>query len=270
MDEQRIAADDTGAVNAVSTNSSAASAGGKDDFERSGERSNPAFDSPLGYTLADEPLDSGRPVDYRYLYQLVLERYGREDERGKNLDAKLAVLLTGVVASIGFSFRTTITPQMATVSLLELVPFVFILLGYTTKITQAAPTIESLETEFPFYPVSTLREGVKAMRIANEKNKKINDSKATSFDLAFLSAICATAITLGTQCLFAWVPPSVTAPVPAPSAGLLQPSKDSPHGDKSMKPLTDSARKAGSMSPAFRRALRKQAERRRTKHDIEW
>jgi hypothetical protein len=133
----------------------------------------------------------------------VRARFTREEERGKTLDAKFAVLLTGVVASIGFSFRTTITPITAAVTILYLIPLFFIAFGYTTKVGEDAPSIESLEESFPFYPVSTLREAIKAMRLANAVNHRVHDKKAARFDRAFTATLIVTAIVLVVQFLSA-------------------------------------------------------------------
>jgi hypothetical protein len=170
----------------------------ENDFEPARERP-VAQSAPLTYTDADEPLASWRAVDYRYLYELVRARFTREEERGKTLDAKFAVLLTGVVASIGFSFRTTITAVTAAVTILYLIPLFLIAFGYTTKVGEDAPSIESLEASFPFYPVSTLREAIKAMRLANTVNHGVHDKKAARFDRAFAATLIVTAVVLVVQ-----------------------------------------------------------------------
>jgi hypothetical protein len=73
-------------------------------------------------------------VDYRYLYELARNRLAREEDRGKTLDAKLATLLTGVVAAIGFSFRLTPTRVMTGTAFLYLLPLVLIAAAFATKL----------------------------------------------------------------------------------------------------------------------------------------
>ncbi|MEA2665794.1 MAG: hypothetical protein QOI11_2738 [Candidatus Eremiobacteraeota bacterium] len=87
---------------------------GADDPRPERDRSAPGHPplDPKLYTVGDEPLALGRPVDYRYLYDLVLERFEREEERVKNLDGKLAAVLAGVVASIGSRFARN-SPSLA-------------------------------------------------------------------------------------------------------------------------------------------------------------
>jgi hypothetical protein len=213
------------------TSAAAPAAGRENDHEFARER--PAAQAaPLTYTDADEPLALGQFVDYRYLYELVRARFTREEDRGKSLDAKFAVLLTGVVASIGFSFRTTITPVTAAVTILYLIPLFLIAFGYTTKIGEDAPSIESLEESFPFYPISTLREAIKAMRMANAVNHRVHDQKASRFDWAFTATLIVTAAALIVQFLSSvglfdgWkashiaVPPTPTAASSTPNTTL--------------------------------------------------
>lgn len=104
---------------------------------------------PKFYTIHDEPISEERVVDYRYLYELVRERLAREEDRGKSLDAKLATLLTGVVAAIGFSFRLNPTVVTTATAFLYLLPLVLIAAAFTTRLTELAPDIEALERSFP-------------------------------------------------------------------------------------------------------------------------
>jgi hypothetical protein len=176
-------------------------ASGADDSRRPRERSAQQVSTldPRLYTLADEPLDQSRIVDYRYLYDLVLDRFSREEDRGRHLDGKLGALLAGVVASIGFSFRTNTTVAAAVAALLYLIPLWLIFTGYTTKIEKFAPTADSLDESFPYYPVSTLVEAIKAMRQANEVNFKTHDRKADQVDRAVISTLIVTFVVLVTQ-----------------------------------------------------------------------
>jgi hypothetical protein len=160
-----------------------------------------AQDPPLDfrYRASDEPLGPDAPVDYRFLYQLVLDRFEREVERGRTLDAKLAALFAGVIASIGFSFNASVSVVTAAAAVLYIVPLALISLAYTTKLEKVTPTVESLEASFPAYPVTTLVQAIKAMRIANATNVAIHDRKANVLDYAVIATIVVTMLLLGTQ-----------------------------------------------------------------------
>jgi hypothetical protein len=90
---------------------------------------------------------------------------------------KLAALLTGVVAAIGFSFRINASIVNAAVALLYIVPLAFIASAYTAKLRDVAPTIKSMERSFPRYPVSTVEKAIAAIRIANEANAESTTAK---------------------------------------------------------------------------------------------
>jgi hypothetical protein len=156
---------------------------------------------PRLYTVTDEPLAEGRPIDYRYLYDLAREQFVHDEERGKSLDAKLAALLTGVIAAIGFSFRVNTTTVSTITALLYLVPLAVIATAYTTKQRELAPSVATLEASFPSYPVTTLVAAIAAMRIATLANAAIHSRKAIALDCALTATLLVTLFALVTQLL---------------------------------------------------------------------
>jgi hypothetical protein len=179
--------------------------GGADDPRPERDRPaprDPALDPRL-YAVGDEPLAPGWPVDYRYLYDLVLDRFEREEERVKSLDGKLAALLAGVVASIGFSFRTQLNVASAGAAMLYLIPLGLIAWAYTIHLEKFAPTAEALQASFPAYPVSTLVEAIEAMRIANAANVGVHDRKAAVLDRAVVATLAVTLVVLVMQLFIA-------------------------------------------------------------------
>jgi phage shock protein PspC (stress-responsive transcriptional regulator) len=162
---------------------------------------------PARYVLTDEPVAAGAPVDYRYLYGLIATQVDREDARGRALDTKIATLLAGVVAGIGFSFRATPTVVTSAAAFLYVVPFCLIASAYTTKLTQDAPKPGAIAASFPAYPVSTLTSSISAMLTAYAESRTLHSVKAARFDFAFLATIIVTAIVLAAQLYTAWSPP---------------------------------------------------------------
>lgn len=156
------------------------------------------------YALADEPLQPDDPVDRRYLYSLVLERIERAEDRGKTLDAKVTALLGGVVAFIGFSFRGNVSIWTAGAALLYVIPLGFLFSAFLIQRGESAPTAESLRRYFPAFPVSTLKDGIDAMLIADAKNAAVNELKAARVDLATIMTGIVTAVVLISQFGFAW------------------------------------------------------------------
>ena len=131
------------------------------------------------------------------------DRYTRNEDRGKHVDAKLAALLSGVVAAIGFSFRLNANLVNAATALLYLVPLAFIASAYTAKLRDVAPTIKSVERSFPRYPVSTIEKAIAAIRVANDANARTYGRKASYLDYAVIATIGATLATLILQVLVA-------------------------------------------------------------------
>jgi cell division protein FtsW (lipid II flippase) len=149
--------------------------------------------------LADEPLRPHDPVDWRYLYSLILERTEREEDRGKLLDAKVTSLLGGVVAFIGFSFRVNVSAWSSGAALLYIIPLAFLLSALLADRGESAPTAKSLHRYFSAFPVSTLKESTDAMLIANALNESANDRRAARADLATILTGIVTVLVLITQ-----------------------------------------------------------------------
>jgi hypothetical protein len=82
---------------------------------------------PARYRRADEPVGPDEVIDYRYLYSLILDRYEREEDRGKSIDAKITASIAGVTAFIGFSTRVQPTVFNAAESLFYLIPLLLLL-----------------------------------------------------------------------------------------------------------------------------------------------
>lgn len=187
---------------------STASSVGGDDLSGAETRS-VSVASPLDpklYTINDEPIGPERVTDYRFLYEMVRDRLARQEDRGKSLDAKLATLLTGVVAAIGFSFR--LPPSIVTTgtAFFYLLPLVLIASAFSTKLSDLAPDIESLERSFPPYPVSTLVAAVAAIREAHRVTLTAYDRKASRLDHAIAATLLVTSGALVAQLAVAFGP----------------------------------------------------------------
>jgi hypothetical protein len=76
----------------------------------------------------------------------VLDCCEREDDRGKALDAKMTTLIAGVLALIGFAFRSGPTPWSTAAAVMAFVPLVFLFGALMVRRGRLAPTPESLET----------------------------------------------------------------------------------------------------------------------------
>jgi hypothetical protein len=127
------------------------------------------------------------------------DRVEREEDRGKSLDGKIASVIAGIVASIGFSLRVNGSAATYLAAMLYLIPLVTLFRAFRTKALREAPTAESIVHFFGAYPVSTLKEGCVAMMMAITENRVINDKKANFFDVGVLLTILATVIVLAVQ-----------------------------------------------------------------------
>ena len=156
-------------------------------------------DDPAEYRLEHEPIPPGAPVDYRYQFDLMRDRVEREEDRGKSLDGKIASVIAGIVASIGFSLRVNGTVATYAAAMLYLIPLITLFRAFRTKPLREAPTAESILRYFGAYPVTTLKEGGEAMMNAILENRIINDKKANLFDIGILLTIIVTILVLGVQ-----------------------------------------------------------------------
>jgi hypothetical protein len=153
--------------------------------------------------LVHEPLGADEPVDYAYLYGVIVERAVREEDLAKTLDAKITALLAGVVGFIGFSFRLPVSPWSAGSTLIYLIPLGFLLSAFLTKRGPLAPNVESMETFYPEYPVTTMRKAARAVSSACRVNQQINDQKAARLEIATALTAISTGIALAVQLVIA-------------------------------------------------------------------
>jgi len=91
------------------------------------------------------------------------DRVEREEDRGKSLDGKVASVIAGIVASIGFSLRVNGSAATYVTAMLYLAPLITLFRAFRTKSLREAPTAESILRYFGAYPVTTLKEGSEAM-----------------------------------------------------------------------------------------------------------
>jgi len=120
-------------------------------------------------------------------------------DRGKSLDGKIAAVIAGIVASIGFSLRVNGSAATYAAAMLYLGPLIILFLAFRTKALREAPTAESILRYFGAYPITTLKEGIEAMMNAIRENRVINDEKANLFDIGILLTITVTIIVLAVQ-----------------------------------------------------------------------
>jgi L-cystine uptake protein TcyP (sodium:dicarboxylate symporter family) len=123
----------------------------------------------------------------------------REEDRGKSLDGKIASVIAGIVASIGFSLRVNGSAVTYAAAMLYLIPLIALFRAFRTKPLREAPTAESILRYFATFPVSTLKEGCQAMMNAITENRSINDMKTNLFDLGVLFTIVTTIVVLVVQ-----------------------------------------------------------------------
>ncbi|HEY0393685.1 MAG TPA: hypothetical protein VGD01_04240 [Candidatus Elarobacter sp.] len=88
-----------------------------------------------------------------------------------------------------------------TTAFLYLLPLVLIASAFSTRLRDLAPDIESLERSFPPYPVSTLIEATKAIRVVHGSSLTANDHKADRLDHAVVATLIVTSIALFAQLL---------------------------------------------------------------------
>lgn len=151
---------------------------------------------PAKYRLEDEPVPVDAPVDYRYQFELMRDRVEREEDRGKGLDGKIATVLAGITASIGFSLRINAHPATYAVTFLYMLPLIWLFRGFRTAPLKESPTAESIHDSFGEYPISTLAVGIQAMMQAIKDNRSINDRKADLLDVGIIQSIVVTGIVL--------------------------------------------------------------------------
>jgi hypothetical protein len=131
----------------------------------------------------------------------VLDRLDREDDRGKALDAKITAVLAGITACLGLAVRVRQSVALEIETMFYFIPLSVSLSAFLVRRGASAPTAESLETFFPEFPVTTMRDAVTAVTRACRENIRINDRKAARLDIAVALMALLTAVVLVTLAL---------------------------------------------------------------------
>lgn len=113
-----------------------------------------------GYHKEDEPLPYGSAVDYRYMLDVVTKRRDDERDRLDRIESKIAVVIAGAFAALGFSLEKAGSLFGTIAAGLYLIPIVFLLLALLPITYHDAPKPREFEEKFPWYPVTTVEMAV--------------------------------------------------------------------------------------------------------------
>jgi tetrahydromethanopterin S-methyltransferase subunit G len=149
------------------------------------------------YRKEDEPLWDGHPVDYRYELQILTKVRDDECERLERIETKIAVVISGAVAALGFSISKDAPVAVTVASGLYLIPIIILLFALSPVDLGDAPDPKTFHESFKLYPVTALEAAcggiVKALTANVPKIKR----KALLLRYAIWAVIFATILVVG-------------------------------------------------------------------------
>jgi hypothetical protein len=138
--------------------------------------------------------------DYRFLLEVLMKT--REDERDslERLESKVAVVLAGTVAVLGFSFEKSATQMETFTSALFLAPLVVLLWALLPLRYGQAPSAKEFCKTFPTYPSQALKTACEAIAKLQDTNAPNLRKKASRLRWGTLLLIAVAIIVVGVRC----------------------------------------------------------------------
>ncbi|HET9392198.1 MAG TPA: hypothetical protein VFO29_01560 [Candidatus Rubrimentiphilum sp.] len=142
----------------------------------------------------DEPLPYGSPVDYRYELEILTKRRDDDRERLDRIESKIAVVIAGAFAALGFSLDKSGSIYATIAAGLYLIPIVFLLIALLPVTYTDAPNPREFEEKFPWYPITTLKAAVGAIVDSLESNnpkieRKLNNLRIGIWGLVVITSL---------------------------------------------------------------------------------
>jgi hypothetical protein len=148
----------------------------------------------------DEPLAVGAPTDYRYLLDVLMRK--REDERDRldRLESKIAVVVAGTIAALGFSIEKAGSPLDGIAAALFVVPLAVLLCALLPVTYAEAPSAADMCEKFPRYPLQSMKAACHAIANGLEENEPKLRNKVKGLRWGIVLLLGVTFFIVGVHC----------------------------------------------------------------------
>jgi hypothetical protein len=152
------------------------------------------------HDLKDEPLPAESLTDYRYLLEILMKK--REDERDRldRIETKIAVVVAGPVAALGFSLEKSGSQLDTFAAALFLMPLAILLCALLPLMYAEAPDAAEFYQKFPRYPLQSLKAAYEAIAKLQEKNEPKLEQKVKGLRWGINSLLVVAFIIVGLRC----------------------------------------------------------------------
>lgn len=145
------------------------------------------------HRISGEPTEHNAPADFDRQYELIRQKLRDEHERCDKIEGKVATLIAGTIAVIGFSLDHIATWWQAIAVLAFAFPLVEFYNAYKTITWDDAPSSLDL-LKHPWFPQTTVASAAVAMANCIQANGPKVDEKAQAMNRGFRYALVATAL----------------------------------------------------------------------------
>lgn len=152
------------------------------------------------HDLKDEPLPAESRTDYRYLLEVLMKKRDDERDRLDRIETKIAVVVAGAFAALGFSLEKSGSQLDTFAAALFLVPLAVLLCALLPLTYAEAPDAAELYQKFPHYPLQSLKTACEAIAKLQAKNEPRLEQKVKGLRWGIYLLLIVAFIIVGLRC----------------------------------------------------------------------
>jgi hypothetical protein len=148
----------------------------------------------------DEPLGSGSPVDYMYLFQTLAKVSDDERDRLERIEGKIAVVVAGAFAALGFSLEKAAAVPDVFVAALYAIPVIILLVALLPVKYAAVPDVNVFRDSFPVWPIASWIAACDGLTKLHVTNAPKIEAKAAKLRIGIIALIVVTGLLVALKC----------------------------------------------------------------------
>jgi hypothetical protein len=158
-------------------------------------------DNDYEHQIKNEPTSHDAPADFDRQYELLREKLRDEHDRCDKIEGKVATLIAGTVALVGFSLDHVSAWWQSVAVVAFAYPLWEFYHAFKTIDWDDAPSSSDLK-KHPWYPQTTVASAAVAMANCIESNGPKISEKAKAMNRGFRGALLVTALIVATRIAF--------------------------------------------------------------------
>jgi hypothetical protein len=187
----------------------------------------------------DEPLAPGSPVDYLYLFQTLVKVSDDERDRLERIEGKIAVVVAGAFAALGFSLEKAGSIPDVVVAALYAIPVIILLVALLPVKYAAVPDAKVFRESFPVWPIASWVAACDGLTKLHLTNAPKIEAKAAKLRVGIIALIAVTTLLAALKCYDAFQGAQVHVDRRATTTSTTARRASGPHTSASDRRIND-------------------------------